>query len=376
MKFSPRRIAAILAKEFLQLRRDKLTLAMIIGVPLLQLCLFGFAINLNPKNLPTAISVGDPGIFARSIVAALENSSYFQIVAQTNSPAAARRMLREGQVIFVVEIPVNFTRDIVRGARPDLLIESDATDPAAGSYALAAFNNLAGTALRDDLVGPLKARAQGPPPFNVVSHLLYNPESNTQYNIVPGLLAIILTMTMVLMTCLALTRERERGTYENLLAMPATPLEIMIGKITPNIVIGAIQSSLILLMARFIFGVPMIGSLGLLTAALTVYIIANLAVGYTFSTVAQNQLQAMQMTLFFILPTVMLSGFAFPFMGMPGWARALGEVLPATHFLRVVRGIMLKGNGAIDIWPDMWPLALFTLAAGTVALLRFRRTLD
>ncbi|OJU11402.1 MAG: mannose-1-phosphate guanyltransferase, partial [Alphaproteobacteria bacterium 64-11] len=335
-----------------------------------------FAINLNPKNLPTAISVGDPGIFARSIVAALENSSYFQIVAQTNSPAAARRMLREGQVIFVVEIPVNFTRDIVRGARPDLLIESDATDPAAGSYALAAFNNLAGTALRDDLVGPLKARAQGPPPFNAVSHLLYNPESNTQYNIVPGLLAIILTMTMVLMTCLALTRERERGTYENLLAMPATPLEIMIGKITPNIVIGAIQSSLILLMARFIFGVPMIGSLGLLTAALTVYIIANLAVGYTFSTVAQNQLQAMQMTLFFILPTVMLSGFAFPFMGMPGWARALGEVLPATHFLRVVRGIMLKGNGAIDIWPDMWPLALFTLAAGTVALLRFRRTLD
>jgi len=376
MRFSPRRIAAILTKEFLQLRRDKLTLAMIIGVPLLQLCLFGFAINLNPKNLPTAISVGDPGIFARSIVAALENSSYFQIVAQTNSPAAARRMLREGQVIFVVEIPVNFTRDIVRGARPDLLIESDATDPAAGSYALAAFNNLAGTALRDDLVGPLKARAQGPPPFNAVSHLLYNPESNTQYNIVPGLLAIILTMTMVLMTCLALTRERERGTYENLLAMPATPLEIMIGKITPNIVIGAIQSSLILLMARFIFGVPMIGSPGLLTAALTVYIIANLAVGYTFSTVAQNQLQAMQMTLFFILPTVMLSGFAFPFMGMPGWARALGEVLPATHFLRVVRGIMLKGNGAIDIWPDMWPLALFTLAAGTVALLRFRRTLD
>ena len=376
MRFSPRRIAAILTKEFLQLRRDKLTLAMIIGVPLLQLCLFGFAINLNPKTLPTAISVGDPGIFARSIVAALENSSYFQIVAQTNSPAAARRMLREGQVIFVVEIPVNFTRDIVRGARPDLLIESDATDPAAGSYALAAFNNLAGTALRDDLVGPLKARAQGPPPFNAVSHLLYNPESNTQYNIVPGLLAIILTMTMVLMTCLALTRERERGTYENLLAMPATPLEIMIGKITPNIVIGAIQSSLILLMARFIFGVPMIGSLGLLTAALTVYIIANLAVGYTFSTVAQNQLQAMQMTLFFILPTVMLSGFAFPFMGMPGWARALGEVLPATHFLRVVRGIMLKGNGAIDIWPDMWPLALFTLAAGTVALLRFRRTLD
>jgi ABC-2 type transport system permease protein len=376
MNFSLRRVFAILTKEFLQLARDKLTLAMIIGVPLLQLCIFGFAINLNPRELPTVIAVDDPGPLARSIVAALNNSSYFQIVAQTNSPDTARSMLQEGQAIFVVEIPVNFSRDIIRGATPDLLIEADATDPAAGSYALAAFNTLATVALRDDLVGPLKARAQGPPPFNLVSHLLYNPESNTQYNIVPGLLAVILTMTMVLMTCLALTRERERGTYENLLAMPATPLEIMIGKITPNIVIGGIQSSLILLMARFIFDVPMIGSLTLLAGGLTLYIVANLAVGYTFSTMAQNQLQAMQMTLFFILPTVMLSGFAFPFMGMPAWARWLGEILPATHFLRIVRGILLKGNGAAEIWPELWPLVLFTLAAGAVAVLRFRRTLD
>jgi ABC-2 type transport system permease protein len=376
MNFSFRRIMALLVKEFLQMRRDRLTLGMIVGVPLMQLFLFGFAINLNPKDLPTAIAIDDPGPFARSVVAALENSSYFHIVTETNDPGAARRLLQQGKVLFVVEVPVNFTRDIVKGATPDLLVEADATDPASGSYALAAFNTLATTALRDDLVGPLAARAQGPPPFNLVSHLLYNPESITQYNIIPGLLAVILTMTMVLMTCLALTRERERGTYENLLAMPATPLEIMIGKIAPNILVGAVQSGIILLLAKFVFDVPMIGSLSLLAGALAIYIIANLAVGYTFSTVAQNQLQAMQMTMFFLLPAILLSGFAFPFMGMPSWARVIGEILPATHFLRVVRGILLKDNGWPEIWPDLWPLFLFTLVAGTIALLRFRRTLD
>jgi len=376
MNFSLRRVWALLLKEFRQMRRDKVTLGMIIGIPLMQLFLFGFAINLNPKDLPTALTVGDNGQFTRSLVAALENSSYFHIVGETKSPAAARQMLQEGKAVFVIEIPSDFTRDIVRGSRPDLLIESDATDPAAGSYALAAFNMLAATALRDDLVGPLAARAQGPPPFNVVSHLLYNPESITQYNIIPGLLAIILTMTMVLMTCLALTRERERGTYENLLAMPATPLEIMLGKITPNIAVGAVQSAIILVLAKFVFAVPMVGSFALLAAGLAVFIIANLAVGYTFSTIAQNQLQAMQMTMFFLLPAILLSGFAFPFQGMPVWAQAIGEVLPATHFLRIVRGILLKDNGGAEIWPDMWPLILFAFAAGTIALARFRRTLD
>ena len=235
MNFSPQRVWAILVKEFLQMRRDRLTLGMVVVVPLMQLFMFGFAINLNPKNLPAAIVINDPGPFARSIVAGLQNSSYFRIIEQTNDPRAARNLLQRGKVVFVVEIPPNFSRDIVRGGKPDLLIEADATDPAAGSFALAAFHTLAANALRDDLVGPLAARAQGPPPFNTVSHLLYNPESNTQYNIVPGLLAIILTMTMVLMTCLALTRERERGTYENLIAMPATPLEIMLGKIIPGL---------------------------------------------------------------------------------------------------------------------------------------------
>jgi ABC-2 type transport system permease protein len=374
--FSLQRLFAVLAKEFIQMRRDRLTAAMVLGVPVLQLMLFGFAINLNPKNLPTAVSIDDPGQLSRSIVAALANSTYFQIVEETNSPEKARRLLDQNKVTFVVEIPVNFTRDLVRGRQPSLVIEVDATDPAAGSYALAAFNTLAITALRDDLVGPLAARAQGPPPFQSVTHLLYNPESNTQYNIVPGLLAVILTMTMVLLTCLALTRERERGTYENLLAMPATPLEIMLGKIAPNILIGAIQSAVILLMARFVFAVPMLGSLALLAVGLVIYIVALLAVGYTFSTIAENQLQAMQMTVFFLLPSILLSGFAFPFKGMPQWAQWLGEILPATHFLRIVRGVLLKGTGWNETWPEMWPLLVFLLAVMTIAVTRFRRTLD
>jgi ABC-2 type transport system permease protein len=374
--FSFTRVYAILLKEFLQMRRDRVTLAMIVVLPLVQLFLFGFAINFNPRALPTVISVDDPGTMARSVVAALHNSSYFEIIAQTNSPEAARRMLQEGKALFAVEIPANFTRDIVRGSPPDLLIEVDATDTAAGSYAIGALGGIASTALRDDLHGPLAARAQGPPPFNTVTHLLYNPESVTQYSIIPGLLAVILTMTMVLMTCLALTRERERGTYENLLAMPASPVEIMLGKIAPNIVVGVIQSAIIVLVARYVFGVPMIGSLLLLSLALTIYIIANLAVGYTFSTIAENQLQAMQMTMFFLLPAILLSGFAFPFDGMPVWAQWIGEVLPATHFLRIVRGILLKDNGFPEIWPDLWPLILFMFGVMGIALARFRRTLD
>lgn len=376
MTSSLRRIGAILIKEFLQMRRDRITMGMIIGIPLMQLFLFGFAINFNPKALPTAVSIADPGVYARSIVAAMKNSSYFEIVAETRSPSEARRLLQEGKVLFVLEVPVNFSRDLVRGATPDLLLEVDATDPASSGYALSAFNAIANTALRDDLKGALKNRAPGAKPFNAVTHLLYNPESNTHYSIVPGLLAIILTMTMVLMTCLALTRERERGTYENLLAMPATPLEIMIGKISPNVLVGMVQSVIVLAMARYIFQVPFLGSLPLLAAGVTIFIIANLAVGYTFSTIAQNQLQAMQMMTFFLLPSILLSGFAFPFAGMPRWAQWIGEVLPTTHFLRIVRGVLLKANTSAEIAGEVWPLLAFTLVAGSVALLRFRRTLD
>jgi len=349
---------------------------MILGVPLMQLLLFGFAINNDPKHLPTAVSISDPGTFANSIVAALRNSGYFEIVSATNDPAAARRLLAEDKVSFVVEIPTNFSRDVVRGAQPELLIEADATDPASASNAVGALGDIATEALRDDLTGPLAVRAQQPAAFTAVIHRLYNPEIITQYNIVPGLLGIILTMTMVLMTSMALTRERERGTYENLLAMPARPVEIMIGKIAPNILVGLVQAGLVLAAARFVFGVPMLGSLWLLFGVAIVFIAANLAVGYTFSTIAQSQLQAMQMMVFFLLPAILLSGFAFPFRGMPEWAQWIGEVLPVTHFLRVVRGILLKGNGPAEIWPDVWPLILFLFAVAGIALLRFRRTLD
>ncbi len=373
---SPRRVFAMLVKEFIQLRRDRLTAGLILGVPLMQLLLFGFAINNDPKHLPTAVAILDPGTFSNAIVAALNNSGYFDVVRATDDPKEAHRLLAEDKVSFVVEIPTNFSRDLVRGAGPELLIEADASDPASASNAVGALGEIATDALRDDLKGPLAIRALPAPAFTAVIHRLYNPEIVTQYNIVPGLLGIILTMTMVLMTSMALTRERERGTYENLLAMPVTPLEIMIGKIAPNILIGFIQAALVLLAAWAIFHVPMIGSLWLLSAVALVFIAANLAVGYTFSTIAQSQLQAMQMMVFFLLPAILLSGFAFPFRGMPVWAQWIGEVLPVTHFLRVVRGILLKGNGWAEIWPDVWPLILFLFAVGTVALLRFRRTLD
>jgi len=375
-RFTIHRVFALLGKEFIQMRRDRMTLALLLGIPLMQLFLFGYAINMVPRHLPTALIVSDSGPFANSVVAGLANSSYYDIGHTTYSRDEARRLLAENRVAFAIEIPANFSRDVVRGANPSLLIEADATDPAASSYAVSALTGLATSALRDDLVGPLKARAATNGPFTVLVHNLYNPEANTQFNVVPGLLGVILTMTMVMATSIALTRERERGTYENLLAMPARPFEIMVGKITPNIFVGSIQAALILAVAKYIFHVPMIGSFWLLAGAGTVYITALLAVGYTISTIARNQMQAMQMTFFFFMPSILLSGFAFPFRGMPVWAQWIGEVLPITHFLRIVRGILLKGNGWIEIWPDIWPMALFLFAAGTLAVARFRQTLD
>lgn len=375
-RFSITRVAAVLLKEFVQMRRDRITLAMILGIPVMQLLLFGFAINLDPKHLPTAVSIDDSGRFARALVAAMSNSDYFTLTETTHSPAEARRLLAQGKVNFVVEIPVDFTRNLIRGKQPSLLVDVDATDPASGTNAIGGFAQLAQIAFRDDLVGPLAARTPAAPPYRIVIHRRYNPEINTQFNVVPGLLGVILTMTMVLMTSMAITRERERGTYENLLAMPTTPIEIMLGKILPNVLVGLIQSLIILAAARWIFGVPMIGSLSLLLVLATLFIAVNLAIGYTFSTFAESQLQAMQMMVFFLLPSILMSGFAFPFRGMPGWAQWIGEFLPVTHFLRVVRGILLKGNGFPDVWPDVWPLILALFTVGTVALLRFRRTLD
>lgn len=374
--FSWHRFVAILAKEFVQMRRDRLTFAMMVGIPIIQLILFGFAINSDPKSLPTAVLAADNSIFARSFVRAMENSGYFRVVRQVSSEAEAGRVLTEGDVQFVLTIPENFARKLVRGERPVLLLEADATDPAATSNALAALISLNQTALARDLSGSLGHLQNSQPPYEVRVHRRYNPEGVTQYNIVPGLIGVILTMTMVMMTSLAMTRERERGTMENLLATPVRPGEVMAGKIIPYIMVGYVQVTIILLAAKVLFAVPIVGSLALLSLVLVLFMAANLAVGFTFSTLAKNQMQAMQMTFFFFLPSMLLSGFMFPFRGMPEWAQWLGEVLPLTHFLRVVRGILLKGNGAAEIAPELWPMALFLLLAAVVALKRYRETLD
>lgn len=374
--FSWGRLAAMVAKEFIQMRRDRLTFAMMVGIPLLQLTLFGFAINSDPKSLPTAVLSADDSVFARSVVASLENSGYFRVSRAARSEAEAERMLARGEAQFVVTVPENFSRKLQRGEQPVLLVEADATDPAATSNALAALLSLNQTALERDLAGGLAHLKSAPPPFEVRVHRKYNPEGVTQYNIVPGLMGVILTMTMIMMTGLAITRERERGTMENLLATPVTPLEVMVGKIVPYILVAYIQVSLILLAAWAVFRVPMQGSLPLLLACVLLFVAANLMVGITFSTLARNQMQAMQMAFFFFLPSILLSGFMFPFRGMPGWAQAIGEVLPLTHFLRLVRGILLKGNGVADTLPHLWPLLVFLLAAMLLALSRYRRTLD
>jgi ABC-2 type transport system permease protein len=374
--FSPSRWFGIIAKEFIQLKRDRLTFGMIIGIPVLQLLLFGFAINTDPKHLPTAIVDADAGPFARSFVAALENTGYFRIVSRPGDPAEADRLLTEGVVQFVVTVPSDFTRRLVRGEVPELLVEADASDPTAVSNAVSAVQRIAATALGRDLAGVMGRSVPTMPPVDVRVHRRYNPEGITAFNIVPGLLGTILTMTMVLMTGLAMTRERERGTFENLLSTPALPIEVMTGKIVPYIMIGLIQVLLILVAARFVFEVPMEGGFALLFGVVLVFIAANLSLGITFSTIARNQLQSMQMTFFFFLPSILLSGFMFPFRGMPEWAQAVGNILPLTHFLVLVRGVLLKGITFTELWPHVWPIAAFMVAVVAIGLLLYRRTLD
>ncbi|MBI4755350.1 MAG: ABC transporter permease [Betaproteobacteria bacterium] len=374
--FSLSRWIGIIVKEFIQLKRDRLTFGMIVGIPVMQLLLFGFAINSDPRHLPTAVLSADNSAYSRTLVTAMQNSGYFKVVRQAGSEAEVEELLTHGAVQFVVTIPENFSRKLVRGERPVLLIEADATDPSATSNAVAALANLGSQALARDLHGPLARLAQPPQPLEVRIHRRYNPEGVTQWNIVPGLLGVILTMTMVLMTGLAMTRERERGTFENLLATPALPIEVMTGKIVPYIMIGLIQVTLILLAARFVFHVPMVGSIVLLYAVVLLFIAANLTLGMTFSSIARNQLQAMQMTFFFFLPSMLLSGFMFPFRGMPDWAQAIGNILPLTHFLVLVRGILLKGNGIAELWPQVWPILLFMAVVILIGLKLYRRTLD
>src|SRR6266540_2635312 len=374
--FSMARFRAMLAKEFIQMRRDRLTFAMMIGIPLLQLILFGYAINADPKHLPAAVLVADQGPEGRTLFSALENSGYYDLVRQVKSETEGRDLLARGKVQFVINIPENFSRDFIRGDRPELLVEADATDPGTTGNAIGSLSTALNTALQNDLKGPLESLAANNGPIDLRVHSLYNPEANTRYSIVPGLMGVVLTLTMILVTGLAITRERERGTMENLLSMPTRPIEVLVGKLVPYILVGYVQVALILVAARFLFHVPMFGNLLLLLVAAALFIIANLAMGITFSTIAQNQLQAMQMTFFFFLPSLLLSGFAFPFRGMPGWAQAIGEVLPLTHFVRIVRGVLLKDNGFAEIGSQAWPIALFMAVVIAIGLRSFRNTLD
>ncbi|WP_127104116.1 ABC transporter permease [Pararhodobacter zhoushanensis] len=369
--FSPTRLRALLVKESIQMRRDRLTFAMMLAVPLVQLLLFGFAINTDPRELPAALVAPTQDRFTRSMVSALELTGYYRFIAPDATADAAERMIARGDVSFVVTVPSDFGRRIERGDPAQILIEADATDPSVASGAISTLSTVAASALaREAGVTPPQ------PAVEIVVHRRYNPEGITQYNIVPALLGVILQLTMVMMTSMALTRETERGTMENLLSMPATPLEIMLGKVLPYLVVGAVQVVVVLLAARVIFGVPLIGSLALILGGVLLFVLALVILGYVISTVSRTQMQAMQVTFFFFLPSLMLSGFMFPYRGMPQWAQWLGEIFPLTHFLRLIRSVMLKGADAATVADSLAALTAFVLVFALMALLRFRRTLD
>jgi ABC-2 type transport system permease protein len=373
---SLQRLYAMFVKEFIQLRRDRPTLGMIVGIPLIQLLLFGFAINTDPKHLPTALLTSDDSPIARALIGALRATDYFDMKYMAKGEADADQLILSNRVQFVIQIPPDFSQRLVRGEKPSLLLTADATDPTATSGAAAAALGAAGQALDRDLKGPLASLAQNAPPFEIIVHRRYNPAGETRRNIVPGLIGTILTMTMLMYTALSVTREIERGTMEALLTMPVHPVEIMLGKILPYVVVGAVQMATIMIVALFLFNVPVVGSIFVLGPLALLFIIANLSMGYSISTVAVNQLQAIQMTFFVFLPSMLLSGFLFPFYGMPLWAQYLGEALPLTHFLRIARSVMLKGSGYFDLAADMGALMAFTLAAMALAIMRFRQTLD
>ncbi|WPZ15270.1 ABC transporter permease [Nitratireductor rhodophyticola] len=373
--FSLGRLMALLIKEFIQMRRDRITFGMMLGVPLMQLVLFGYAINSDPKALPAALVSLSQDHYSRAMVSALENTDYYRFDHVVESAAEAEKLMASGEVVFVVTIPSDFARRVDRGQRPQILIEADATDPSVASGAISTLGTVASEALLRERGVPA-SEANPTDRLEVIVHRRYNPEGLSQYNIVPGLLGVILQMTMVMMTSIALTRERERGTMENLLAMPASPLEIMMGKVLPYLVVGAVQVAVILGAAKLLFGVPFVGSLWLLLAAVLIFVLSLVLLGYTISTVARTQMQAMQLTFFFFLPSLLLSGFMFPFRGMPDWAQWLGEIFPLTHFLRVIRAVMLKGADLPAVAFETGILVLFIFVYAGVALLRFRRTLD
>lgn len=370
------RFIAVLLKEFIQMRRDRVTFAMMIGIPIMQLILFGYAINSDPRHLPTLIALNDSGPVSRAIISAMEHSSFFDFRGTVRSAAEGEDALRTGEANFVIVIPSGFERDVIRGLRPQILLAADASDPSATGGPVGALQGIVETAMRETLTGPLQALGSGPLPVEVVVHRQYNPESVTAINIVPGLLAIIMSMTMVIITAIAIVRETERGTMETLLSTPVRPIEVMAGKILPYVLVGYVQTVVFLIAARLMFGVPFEGGIGAFVLGLNLYIVVNLALGFLISTLAGNQMQAMQLSVFTILPSILLSGFMFPFAGMPGWAQFLGTAVPATHFLRIVRKVMLKGADVADITGDLTALAIIMAAITVIAMLRYRQTLD
>ncbi len=370
------RLRALVTKEFIQILRDRSTFGMIFMMPIIQLLLYGYAINTNPRMLPTALVAADQSLYVRSITTALQNTQYFKITQQPATEAEAEAMMDRGEVQFIIDIPPNFTRDLLRGENPKILIAADATDPQATGNALASVGRINQTALERDLKNAPQDLQFHAPPYEISVHTRYNPEGLTSYNIIPGLIAMLLNMTLISMTAVAMTRERERGTLENLLAMPAKPIEVMLGKISPFILIAYLQAFVILFVARVLFGMPIEGNPLLLIAGLSVYIVANLGIGFSISTFATNQLQAMQMTFFYFMPSLLLSGFLFPFRGMPVWAQTLGSAFPMTHALRIIRGVVLKGIGFAGVWTDTWPMLIFIVIIGFVAMKRYRETID
>lgn len=374
--FSLARFSAVLVKEFIQMKRDRVTFGMMIGIPIMQLLLFGYAINSDPKNLPTLVEMNDASPVARAVLSGMDTSAYFEFIGLVAGAGEGDRALRDGSANFVVVIPDDFERDIVRGLRPQILVTADASDPTAVSSAMGALGGIVERAVADTLTGPLQKVAGAPPPFEVILHRQFNPEGKTSTNIVPGLLAIILSMTMTLITAVAIVRENERGTMETLMATPVRPLEVMLGKIFPYIFVGYVQTVVFLAAAYILFDVPFTGSRFAFFVGFNVYIVVNLALGFLISTIARTQMQAMQISFFTILPTILLSGFMFPFAGMPGWAQMLGNAIPATHFLRIVRKVMLKSADITDIQGDLRAIVIIMGAIVLISLLRYRQTLD
>jgi ABC-2 type transport system permease protein len=374
--FSLARFGAVLAKEFIQMRRDRLTFGMMVGIPIVQLILFGFAINTDPHNLPTLVEMADDGPVVRAVLSGMETSDYFDFQGIVYGPEDSDKALRDGRANFVVVIPPDFERDVVRGLSPELLVSADGSDPIAVGTAVGALAGIVEVAVSQTLQGPLASVAGSPAPFSVVVHRQFNPESESSVNTVPGLLAVILSMTMTLITAVAIVRETERGTMETLIATPVNPLEVMLGKILPYVFVGYIQTGVFLVAAEILFEVPFIGSGWAFFVGFNIYVIVNLALGFLISTLVRTQMQAMQLSFFTILPTILLSGFMFPFAGMPGWAQAIGTAVPATHYLRIVRKVMLKGADMSDIAPDLRAIAVIGVVIVTISLLRYRQTLD